>query len=229
MGKLEFKPVARTQFWEKDTFYLHCLTFTSPWGFPGGSDSKESACNTGDPGSIPRSGRSPGEGNDNPLQYSWRTSWTEDTVHGVTRSQTQLSDLTLPLSPCAWQVCSLCGLHRWHSGKESACQCKRRRFDPCVRKIHWNRKWQTTPVFLSGKFHGQRSLVSYSPWGCKESDTTVLLSPHTHMHSYFKGNSWRVCSGASTWKIQLFFIVLKKNASEYCRIKVSDVTVRSEC
>ena len=39
-------------------------------GFPGGSDSKESACNAGDPGLIPRSGRCPGEGNGNPLQYS---------------------------------------------------------------------------------------------------------------------------------------------------------------
>ena len=39
-------------------------------GFPGGSDGKESACNAGDPGSIPGSGRSLGEGNGNPLQYS---------------------------------------------------------------------------------------------------------------------------------------------------------------
>ena len=39
-------------------------------GFPGGSDSKESACNAGDLGSIPGLGRSPGEGNGNPLQYS---------------------------------------------------------------------------------------------------------------------------------------------------------------
>ena len=39
-------------------------------GFPGGSDGKESSCNVGDLGSIPRSGRSPGEGNGNPLQYS---------------------------------------------------------------------------------------------------------------------------------------------------------------
>ena len=38
-------------------------------GFLGGSDAKESACNTGNPGSIPESGRSPGEGNSNPLQY----------------------------------------------------------------------------------------------------------------------------------------------------------------
>ena len=34
------------------------------------------------------------------------------------------------------------------------------------------RKWPPTPVFLPGKFHGQRSLVGYSPWGCKESGTT---------------------------------------------------------
>ena len=39
-------------------------------GFPGGSDGKESACTTGDPGLIPGSGRSPGEGNGNPPQYS---------------------------------------------------------------------------------------------------------------------------------------------------------------
>ena len=38
-------------------------------GFPGGSEGKASACNAGDPGSIPGSGRSPGEGNGNPLQY----------------------------------------------------------------------------------------------------------------------------------------------------------------
>ena len=34
----------------------------------------------------------------------------------------------------------------------------------------WRRAWQPTPVFLPGESHGQRSLVSYSPWGCKESD-----------------------------------------------------------
>ena len=75
------------------------------WGFPGGSDSKVFACNAEDPGSIPESGRSPGEGN----------------------------------------------------GRKP------------------------TPVFLPGKFHGQRSLVGYSPWGCKESDTTGGLSLHLEL------------------------------------------------
>ena len=40
----------------------------------------------------------------------------------------------------------------------------------------WRRAWQPTPVFLPGESHGQRNLVGYSPWGCKESDTTEHLS-----------------------------------------------------
>ena len=45
------------------------------------------------------------------------------------------------------------------------------RFQPWVGKTPWRRKWQPTPVFLPGKSHGQRSLVGYSVWGRKESDT----------------------------------------------------------
>ena len=60
------------------------------------------------------------------------------------------------------------------SGKESACQCKRHRFDPWVRKILRRRKWHSTPVFLPGKSHGQRSLVGHTQfmgpqWGVKET------------------------------------------------------------
>ena len=65
------------------------------------------------------------------------------------------------------------------SGKESTCQCRkcsRHRVNPWVGKILWSRKWQPTPVFLLGKFHGQRSLVGYSPWGHKELDMTERLS-----------------------------------------------------
>ena len=67
--------------------------------FPGGSDGKESACNSGDPGSIPGSGRSPGEGDGNPLHYSClmnpmdRGTW-QTIVHGVTKSWTRLSNFT---------------------------------------------------------------------------------------------------------------------------------------
>ena len=59
------------------------------------------------------------------------------------------------------------GFPWWLNGKQSACQCRRHRFDPWVEEIPWRRKWQHTPVFLPGKYHGQRSLVGYSPWGCK--------------------------------------------------------------
>ena len=67
------------------------------------------------------------------------------------------------------------GLPWWLRGKESACQCRRHRrfrFDWWVRKSPWRRKWQPTSVFLPGKFHGQRSLAGFSPWGHKESDRT---------------------------------------------------------
>ena len=63
------------------------------------------------------------------------------------------------------------------SGKESACWCRRCRRNwlySWVRKIPWNRKWQLAPVFLPGKFHGQRSLANYSPWGRKEWDRTKV-------------------------------------------------------
>ena len=56
-------------------------------------------------------------------------------------------------------------LPRWLSGKESACQYRRHRFDPWVGKIPWKRNWQPTLAFLPGKFHGQRTLAGHSPWG----------------------------------------------------------------
>ena len=68
-------------------------------GFPGGSDGKASACNVGDLGSTPGSGRSPGEGNGNPLQYSCLENSMDGgawwaTVHGVTKNRTRLSNFT---------------------------------------------------------------------------------------------------------------------------------------
>ena len=52
-------------------------------------------------------------------------------------------------------------------------------FNPWVRKICSRRKWQPTPVFLSGESHGQRRLEGYSPWGRKELDITEGLGTHT--------------------------------------------------
>ena len=74
------------------------------------------------------------------------------------------------------------------------------RFHPWVRKIPWRRKWQLTPVFLPGKFHRQRSLAGYSPWGCKESDMTghsrvrTCTRRRTHARSF-------LCVDMSLWPI----------------------------
>ena len=58
-------------------------------------------------------------------------------------------------------------------------------FDPWVRKISWRREWLHIPEFLPGESHGQRSLVGYSPWGHKHSDTTE----HAHMLQPTRGGS----------------------------------------
>ena len=82
---------------EMNFFFFGCAVQLE--GFPGGSEDKVSACNAGDLGLIPGLGRSPGEGNGNPLQYSClenpmdRGAWRA-TVHGVAKSRTQLSNFT---------------------------------------------------------------------------------------------------------------------------------------
>ena len=70
-------------------------------------------------------------------------------------------------------TCECFGLSRWWLVvKNPSANVKRCRLDPWVRKIPWRRAWQPSPGFLPGESHGQRSLAGYSPWGCKESDTT---------------------------------------------------------
>ena len=68
---------------------------------------------------------------------------------------------------------------RWCNGEEYACQCRRLKrcgFDPWVRKIPRRRAWQSTPVFLPGESHGQRSVGGYSSWDGEEPDTTKQLN-----------------------------------------------------
>ena len=97
MCKLEkFILILNSLLWKHNTrikLWLDCKEF------PGGSDCKASTYSAGDPGSIPRLRRSPGEGNGNPFQYSCLETpmdggawWA--TVHGVTKSWTQMSDFT---------------------------------------------------------------------------------------------------------------------------------------
>ena len=56
----------------------------------------------------------------------------------------------------------------WLSGKESAYNARDLGSIPGSRRLPGRRKWQPTPIFLSGKFHGQKSLVGYRPWGAKD-------------------------------------------------------------
>ena len=70
-----------------------------------------------------------------------------------------------------YRICLQCRRHR------------RRRFDPGVRKIRWRRKWQPTPVFLPGKFLGQRSLAGYHPRGCRRVRYDWVHT-HTHKHTH---------------------------------------------
>ena len=67
------------------------------------------------------------------------------------------------------------GLSRWRISLQEG---RRRgyRSDLWVRKISWGRKWQSTPVFLPEKSHGQRSLAGYSPWGCKDVTVRSCMS-----------------------------------------------------
>ena len=155
--------------------------------FPGDSVGKESACNAGDMNSIPRSGSFPGGRHDNPLHCSclenpmeWGAWWT--IVHRWQRVGQDWSnwahiysllDIYTPRGlPGGWAIkrCLQCRRHSW---------C---RFNPWIRKISWNMKWQSTPVLLPGKFYGQRNLAGYSPWDHKRSATIERLSMRTQIH-----------------------------------------------
>ena len=78
----------RWRFAQGQVFHLCLINVV----LPGSSDGKESTCNVGDPSSIPESGRSPGKGNGSTLQYSCLENPRDRGVHGVAKSQTQLTD-----------------------------------------------------------------------------------------------------------------------------------------
>ena len=162
--------------------------------FPGNSGGKESACNVGDPGLIPGSGRSPGEGNGYQLGYSClensmdgRSWWP--TVHRVAKNQTWLSEFHLvteqqqqnkDLSQVrGMTVKKMKIVKRFLSmglGLRKVCGLPTDAgtyllvFVVCENNHKygdfWRRQWHPTPVLLPGKSHGWRSLVGCSPWGC---------------------------------------------------------------
>ena len=102
--------------------------------------------------------------------------------------------------------------------KESICHFKRHERCECdlwVGKIPCERKWQHTPVFLPGKFHGQGSSAGYSPWGCKELDTpecqpSKTTNPeHPSVSRFFKTKSSHSYFSAAV-QIQILLEILRK-------------------
>ena len=77
---------------------------------------------------------------------------------------------------CVYILCIWAG----GSALKICLQCRRPGFDPCVGEISWRGECLLTPVFLSGEFHRQKSLVGYSLWGQKELDIAEPLTHNTH-------------------------------------------------
>ena len=140
-------------------------------GLPCGSDGKGSACNAGDLGSIPGLGRSPGEGNGYPLQFSCLENPTD---RGVWRAHS-------PWGHKEWDMTKRLTLSFFFSRCHGA--SLETQFYPWVGKLLWRRKWPPTAVFLPGESLGQRSLAGYSPWDWKESDMTEV-NEHAHTHGF---------------------------------------------
>ena len=156
------------------SFCLSVKLFISPSdlnGFPGGSEHKEPVCNVGDP-CIPGSGRSPGEGNSSPLQYSWASLVAQRLKHLPPMRETRVwslgqedpleKEMVTHSSILAWKI-------PWMEkpGRLQSTGSQRVGHD-------WATSPSPSPVFLPEKSHGQRSLAGYSPWGLKESDTTFF-------------------------------------------------------
>ena len=110
---------------------------------------------------------------------AWKIPWTKELGGLLSMGLQRVWHDWSHLAPThSWFGASLAGsFPGGFPGKKSACNAGaagRYRFSPCVGKIPWRRAWQPTPVFLPGQSHRQRSLVDYSPWGCKELDTTEV-------------------------------------------------------
>ena len=143
-----------------------------------------------DRGLIPGSGRSFGVGNGSPLQYSCLENSMDRGAHGITESQTWLSSWAhihilgvTYVNRCKILLLYWCFYHYTVSfiflwPVSLVAQMVKHlpaMQETWVGKIPWRRKWQSTPAVLPGKSHGWRSLIGYSPWGRKESDTTEWL------------------------------------------------------
>ena len=156
-------------------FEAHILLYWSKLfqSFPGGSGSKESAHNTGD-WFDPWVKKMPWKREWQPTTVflSGESQWTEEPggIQSMGSQRVRHDWATKHNTTQTFRA------HWWLRQYRICLQCKRPGFDPWVRKIPWRREWQATPVFLPGGSRGQSSLVHYSLWGCKQSDTTECLT-----------------------------------------------------
>ena len=110
----------------------------------------------------------------------------------------------------------------WHSGKESAYQCRRSEFNPCVWKIPWRRKWQPTQVFLPGKCHGQEKKAWWAiVQRVAESETWLKwLNDKMFVKTSFLWDK-RPRVELPALGITDSFAVLKGTAKQFCKEAVS--------
>ena len=149
--------------------------------FPGCSASKESTCNTGDPGSIPGLGRSPGEGIGYPTHYPWASMVAQMVKNLPIMRQTWVrcwgcedpleEGMATHPSVLAWRI-------PWteEPGGRGDClpmhETQEMRVQSLGQEDPLEKEMATHSSILSGEFHAERSLLSYSPWHQKESDVT---------------------------------------------------------
>ena len=108
---------------------------------------------------------------------TYRNGWSKPNLMTMNWNHLLAQCLLFQCPQYPWELPQGC------SGKEFTCQCrrcKRRKVNPWIGEIPWSRQWQPTPESRLEKFHGQRSLAGYGPWGCKESDMTECARIHTH-------------------------------------------------
>ena len=109
-------------------------------------------------------------------------------------------------------------------------------FDPktWVGKILWRREWQPTPLFLSGEFHGQRSLAGYSSWCCKGLEMTEWLT-HTHIPGEWvicwvlRPETWNVFSSRHLWALVEPWLQQDKKYLSFYNLKLWKVGNRNHC
>ena len=125
--------------------YLTCIlilfddTFS---GFPGGSDGKESSCNTGDLHSVPGLGRSPGEGNGFPLQYSGLENSMDCKVHDVANSRTQRATFTPHTQSIIYALYIMWNARLDEANWNKDCQEKYQHLQICRWHHPYGRKWR---------------------------------------------------------------------------------------